>query len=89
MRIYSDSKDKINNSYLKILNLVKIGVTIQNACKSLNITRSLLYRHLTKEQKKELRFYKTTTLTYACPSQGSGHYLMKDFMTFDYDDDFE
>lgn len=90
MRIYNNSKDKLNNSYLKILNLVKNGVTIQNACKTSNITTSLLYKYLTKEQKRELRFYKTTTLAYGCNGSITGKsYLMSEFMTLEYNDDFE
>jgi hypothetical protein len=46
-----------------VFKLVKSGMTIQNACVVLNINRTKFYKNITKEQKKELIFYKATTVT--------------------------
>ena len=45
--------------YNLVLNLVKKGLTIQNACKKSKIDRHLFYRAITKQQKAELRAYKS------------------------------
>ena len=46
--------------YNQVLELVKSGLTIQNACKSLGKGTSHLYKKMTPEQKRELLSYKTT-----------------------------
>lgn len=51
----------VSGSYYEVLKLVKSGMTIQNACVVAGINRTKLYKNITKEQKKELRFYKATT----------------------------
>jgi hypothetical protein len=38
-----------------LLRHVKAGLTIQNACKSLEINRSVLYRVMTDKQRQELK----------------------------------
>jgi hypothetical protein len=63
--------------------LVKSGITIQNACVAVNIDRTKFYKNITKEQKKELRFYKATTLIHGT----SGHFGTRDFMTLEADED--
>lgn len=76
---------KINVSaiYLDVLKLVKRGMTIQNACVAANIQRSKFYKNITKEQKYELRCYKSTTLIHGV----RGHFGRIDFMKFETDED--
>jgi hypothetical protein len=45
--------------YNLVLNLVKSGLTIQDACKKSKIERSTFYRAITKQEKTELRAYKS------------------------------
>ena len=58
------SKPRLKTKYTKkidynlILNLVKNGFTIQNACKQSNIDRSFFYKVITPQQKIELKSYK-------------------------------
>ena len=73
----------VSGSYLQVLKLVKSGMTIQNACVVVNINRTKLYKNITKEQKKELRFYKATTLIHGT----RGHFGTRDFMTLEADED--
>lgn len=73
----------VSGSYLQVLKLVKSGITIQNACVVVGINRAELYKYITKEQKKELRFYKTTTLIHGT----CGHFGTRYFMTLEADDD--
>lgn len=70
-------------SYLEVLKLVKRGVTIQNACVVAGVDRTKFYKNITKEQKKELRFYKATTLIHGT----CGHFGTRDFITFETEDD--
>ena len=73
----------VSGSYLQVLKLVKSGMTIQDACVVANINRTKLYKNITKEQKKELRFYKATTLIHGT----CGHFGTRDFMTLEADED--
>jgi len=70
---------KIEEKYLEILKLVKSGLTIQQACNVSNTNRTMFYKSITKEQKNELRFYKSTTLIHGT----SGHFGSRDFMSLD------
>ena len=72
----------VSGNYLQVLKLVKGGMTIQNACVVANINRTKLYKNITKEQKNELRFYKTTTLIHGT----CGHFGTRDFMTLEDDE---
>ena len=45
--------------YNLVLNLVKNGLTIQFACNKAKINRGLFYKVITKQQKAELRAYKS------------------------------
>ena len=73
----------VSGSYLQVLKLVKSGITIQNACVTVGINRTEFYKNITKEQKKELRFYKSTTLIHGT----CGHFGTRDFMTLETDED--
>lgn len=72
----------IDGIYLKVLKLVKIGTTIQNACVSAGISTRYFYDNITKEQKNELRFYKTTTRISSSCGRGT-----RIFMTLETDDE--
>lgn len=65
--------------YLDVLKMVKKGVTIEKACKSIGVNRATFYNNITNEQKNELRFYKSTTLV----NNIYGHCGNKDFMSFE------
>ncbi|MFZ1704390.1 MAG: hypothetical protein WAT79_08580 [Saprospiraceae bacterium] len=56
-----DFEQKNLDNYNQVLELVKSGLTIQNACKSLGKGTSQLYKKMTPDQKKELYSYKVTT----------------------------
>lgn len=83
MKKNNSVKADVSGSYLQVLKLVKSGMTIQNACVVVNIDRTKLYKNITKEQKKELRFYKATTLIHGT----CGHFGTRDFMTLEADED--
>lgn len=51
------SKEK-NKMYNAVLNLVKLGFTIQESCKYFGFSSSKLYRNITGQQKAELISYK-------------------------------
>jgi sRNA-binding carbon storage regulator CsrA len=65
--------------YLEVLKLVKKGVTIEKACKTVKVNRTKFYASITKEQKNELRFYKSSTLIHGT----CGHYGTRDFISFE------
>ncbi len=50
------------NHYIEILNMVKKGSDIHKAIHSIKMDLKTFYRYITKEQKAELKFFKTTTL---------------------------
>jgi hypothetical protein len=76
----------IQKTFLRVLKLVKKGMTIQNACYSIGLkTTSKFYKDLSQEQKRELRFYKSTTIIHGT----CGRYGSRDFITFDYDEENE
>lgn len=51
-------KEKADIVFMKVLDEVKKGFTIERACKIQNISRSTLYRIISDIQKSELRAYK-------------------------------
>lgn len=51
-------KKDYNQVYHLVLNLVKDGLTISDACKKSKIERGTFYRTITEQQKLELRAYK-------------------------------
>lgn len=53
-----------NDKYLQLLKLIKRGVTIKDGCDVIGVNRKTLYNNITKKQMDELRFYKSTRLTY-------------------------
>lgn len=52
-------KKDYNQAYNLVLKLVKIGLTITDACKKSKIERSTFYKAITEQQKLELRAYKS------------------------------
>lgn len=78
------NKKYTDESYLKILKLIKNGLTIQDACVVEGVSRANLYKNITKEQKNELRFYKATTLIHGT----CGHFGTRDFMNLDIEDEY-
>ena len=71
-----------NPIFYKVLHLVKKGMKINRACSSVGIDRGLFYANLNEEQKKELKFHKSTTLIFTCGSRKEGG-----FINFDYDNE--
>ena len=58
----------------QVIELIKRGLTIQQALKSLSINRRTFYRNITKEDKVELMFHKAAN----CKSgQGGQGYVIK------------
>lgn len=74
--------ENISGTYLQVLKLVKSGITIQDACVMAGIDRKKFYKRITKEQKKELRFYKSTMLI----DEFASHFKNINFQTLEIDD---
>ena len=74
--------ENISGKYLQVLKLVKSGITIQDSCVVAGIDRKKFYKRITKEQKKELRFYKSTMLI----DEFASHFKNINFQTLEIDD---
>jgi hypothetical protein len=76
-------KTDVSDCYLHVLKLVKNGMTMQDACVASGVERNKFGKGITKEQKKELKFYKATN-----SSIGTfGRFGTRDFITLEADED--
>ncbi len=78
---YKMSKN-ISGTYSQVLKLVKSGISIKDSCVVAGIDRKKFYKTITKEQKKELRFYKTTMVI----DEFASHFKNINFQTLEIDD---
>ncbi len=54
----------VAESYPNVLKLVEQGLTIRQALYKLNVCNSNFYKHITKDQKAELKMIKTASAKY-------------------------
>lgn len=54
----------VAESYPNVLKLVEQGLTIRQALNKLNVCSSNFYKHITKDQKAELKMIKTANAKY-------------------------
>ena len=65
--------------YNKILELVKQGLTIQQACKAEGVCRVTLYKRITQTQKDELRYHKSIKIKYGMGNKRNDYFSLDDY----------
>lgn len=69
MRRKKYNKEIIDNAFNKVIKDLQLGSTISNSLKGLKISNAVFYKHITKEQKKELQEAKVL-----CSNKGFSSY---------------